>query len=97
MRGYAAGVPVDLVLARTDADHREESTQMAYPRNAADAGVPASPSLPEVERRVLDYWANDKTFVASVEAREAGPTGPTSTSSTTARRSRTGCPTTGTC
>ncbi|HLT09527.1 MAG TPA: isoleucine--tRNA ligase, partial [Micromonosporaceae bacterium] len=49
---------------------------MAYPKNApADASVPASPDLPEVERRVLDYWANDKTFVASVEAREAGPNG----------------------
>ena len=48
---------------------------MAYPRNASDATVPASPSLPEVERRVLDYWANDKTFVASVEAREAGASG----------------------
>jgi hypothetical protein len=36
-------------------DHREESTKMAYPKNAPAAGVPASPSLPEVERRVLDY------------------------------------------
>ena len=48
---------------------------MAYPKNAPDAGVPASPSLPEVERRVLDYWANDKTFVASVEARDTGVDG----------------------
>jgi isoleucyl-tRNA synthetase len=46
---------------------------MAYPRNAPDtAGVPASPSLPEVERQVLDYWANDKTFVASIDARADG-------------------------
>jgi isoleucyl-tRNA synthetase len=45
---------------------------MAYPRNDPGAGVPASPSLPEVERRVLDYWASDKTFTASVEARETG-------------------------
>jgi isoleucyl-tRNA synthetase len=39
------------------------------------ATVPASPDLPAVERRVLDYWAADKTFVASVEAREAGVNG----------------------
>jgi isoleucyl-tRNA synthetase len=45
---------------------------MAYPKNSAEAGVPASPNLPEVERQVLDYWAADKTFVASVEARAAG-------------------------
>ncbi len=48
---------------------------MAYPKNAPTAGVPASPDLPEVERRVLDYWANDKTFMASVENREAGVDG----------------------
>ena len=40
---------------------------MAYPLHSTEGGVPASPSLPEVERRVLDYWANDKTFVASVD------------------------------
>ena len=49
---------------------------MAYPKSAADAaGVAASPNLPEVERAVLDYWANDKTFVASVESRDAGTNG----------------------
>src|SRR5258705_8921433 len=49
---------------------------MAYPMSAPDAaGVPASPNLPEVERGVLDYWANDKTFLTSVEARDAGPDG----------------------
>jgi isoleucyl-tRNA synthetase len=45
---------------------------MAYPKNSTETGVPASPDLPEVERRVLDYWAADKTFAASVEARAAG-------------------------
>ncbi|SDZ26700.1 Isoleucyl-tRNA synthetase [Micromonospora pattaloongensis] len=45
---------------------------MAYPKNAPDGtGVPASPDLPGVERRVLDYWTADKTFEASVEARPA--------------------------
>jgi len=43
---------------------------MAYPRNGA-AGVPASPDLPAVERDVLSFWAVDKTFEASVEARPA--------------------------
>jgi isoleucyl-tRNA synthetase len=45
---------------------------MSYPKNAAKPGVPASPNLPEVERGVLDYWAADKTFAASVESRAAG-------------------------
>ncbi|GAA1795832.1 isoleucine--tRNA ligase [Planosporangium flavigriseum] len=47
---------------------------MAYPKNAP-AGVPASPDLPEVERRVLDYWKSDRTFQASVEDRPAGNQG----------------------
>ncbi|HEU4425210.1 MAG TPA: isoleucine--tRNA ligase, partial [Pilimelia sp.] len=38
-------------------------------------GVSASPDLPAVERRVLDYWAADKTFEASVEQRPAGERG----------------------
>ena len=49
---------------------------MAYPKHDHDAtGVPASPSLPEVERRVLDYWAGDKTFAASVDSRDPGVNG----------------------
>ncbi len=58
----------------TMADHRA-----TYPRATSGpdqpTGVPASPSLPEVERNVLGYWAADKTFVASVEARDAGVNG----------------------
>src|SRR5438270_4223160 len=42
-----------------------------YPKNSS-GGVPASPDLPAVERDVLDFWAADKTFVASVEQRAAG-------------------------
>lgn len=46
---------------------------MAYPRHAQDkAGVTASPNLPELEQQVLDHWASDKTFVASIDARSAG-------------------------
>ncbi|MEV0566407.1 isoleucine--tRNA ligase [Dactylosporangium sp. NPDC050588] len=48
---------------------------MAYPMHNAAPGVPASPDLPEVERGVLDYWAADKTFEASVEQRDAGVDG----------------------
>ena len=48
---------------------------MAYPMHEAAAGVPASPDLPAVERKVLDYWEADKTFGASVERRPAGDKG----------------------
>jgi isoleucyl-tRNA synthetase len=48
---------------------------MVYPLHDGTAGVPASPDLPAVERRVLEYWAADKTFEASVEQRPAGDEG----------------------
>ncbi|GAB3862471.1 isoleucine--tRNA ligase [Dactylosporangium cerinum] len=48
---------------------------MAYPMHNAAQGVPASPNLPEVERGVLDHWATDKTFEASVDQRDAGADG----------------------
>jgi isoleucyl-tRNA synthetase len=48
---------------------------MAYPLHESGTGVPASPDLPAVERRVLEHWTADKTFEASVEAREAGADG----------------------
>lgn len=45
---------------------------MAYPlHDPATTGVPASPDLPAVERRVLEHWTADQTFEASVEARPA--------------------------
>ena len=34
--------------------------------------VPRQPDLPSLEQRVLDFWADDDTFRASVEQREAG-------------------------
>jgi isoleucyl-tRNA synthetase len=46
-----------------------------YPKHTAATGVPASPDLPAVERAVLDHWAADKTFEASVEQRPAGADG----------------------
>jgi isoleucyl-tRNA synthetase len=48
---------------------------MAYPKHTDAAGVPASPDLPAVERAVLDHWAADKTFEASVDQRPAGENG----------------------
>jgi isoleucyl-tRNA synthetase len=49
---------------------------MAYPlHDAAAEGVPASPDLPAVERGVLDYWVQDKTFQASIDGRPAGENG----------------------
>ena len=56
---------------------------MAYPkarvgeRNGRTDGesVPSRPNFPQLEMDVLDYWAKDHTFDASVEAREAGVNG----------------------
>jgi isoleucyl-tRNA synthetase len=59
---------------------------MAYPKvpmsGTADSGnpgepaaVPAQPSFPLMERDTLAYWAADRTFPASVNARPAGENG----------------------
>ncbi|GAB2758591.1 isoleucine--tRNA ligase [Terrabacter koreensis] len=57
---------------------------MTYPKvttndDAADpsnrAGVPSNPRFPEIEERVLTYWDEDGTFIASVENRDAGTDG----------------------
>jgi isoleucyl-tRNA synthetase len=48
---------------------------MAYPLHDPAGSVPASPDLPAVERQVLEHWAADKTFEASVEQRAAGEQG----------------------
>ena len=44
------------------------------PSSRSDA-VPSRPSFPALEAEVLEYWRRDGTFVASVEAREAGTNG----------------------
>jgi isoleucyl-tRNA synthetase len=49
------------------ADERGEGTERA--------GVVPSPRFPEIEERVLRYWDEDGTFVASVEQRDAGRNG----------------------
>ena len=49
---------------------------MTYPKaSATDDAVSASPRFPEIEERVLNYWAADDTFRASVENRPAGADG----------------------
>ncbi|WP_216207799.1 isoleucine--tRNA ligase [Amycolatopsis aidingensis] len=37
--------------------------------------VPSQPSFPALERDVLAYWETDRTFIATVEAREPGTDG----------------------
>ncbi|NMM22318.1 MAG: isoleucine--tRNA ligase [Phycicoccus sp.] len=54
---------VDFLPDQTTADH------------AARVGVVASPKFPEIEERILKYWDEDGTFMASVEARDAGENG----------------------
>jgi len=41
-----------------------------YPRNVPADGVPASPSFPDIEQRVLAFWKKDATFQASIDQRE---------------------------
>ncbi|WP_270887626.1 isoleucine--tRNA ligase [Pedococcus sp. 5OH_020] len=60
---------------------------MTYPKVSCDAtaltpgssrepvGVPSAPSFPAIEERVLRYWDEDGTFLASVENRSAGQDG----------------------
>ena len=55
--------------------HRPSSPTQLSEASSRQAGVPASPDLPALEHDVLAYWQADGTFVASVEAREAGPDG----------------------
>jgi isoleucyl-tRNA synthetase len=46
---------------------------MTYPRvDTAGQGLTPSPRFPDIERRVLEHWAQDRTFVRSVEQRDAG-------------------------
>jgi len=57
---------------------------MTYPRvttsddadqPVSSGGVPSNPRFPEIEQRVLKYWAQDGTFIASVEGRDPGTDG----------------------
>ncbi|MFC3448888.1 isoleucine--tRNA ligase [Amycolatopsis speibonae] len=48
-----------------------------YPKAQVDGetGVPSQPSFPESEKRVLAYWESDRTFQASIDARDPGVNG----------------------
>ncbi len=50
---------------------------MTYPKASTTGAtsVPSSPRFPEVEEKVLDYWEQDGTFQASIDARDAGENG----------------------
>ncbi|MGA8047528.1 MAG: class I tRNA ligase family protein, partial [Dermatophilaceae bacterium] len=53
---------------------------MAYPKvshvsDGSTQAVPSAPSFPAVEQAVLKYWDEDRTFIASVENRDAGENG----------------------
>ncbi|MBM9460667.1 isoleucine--tRNA ligase [Nocardioides sp. zg-536] len=53
---------------------------MTYPKVSTDrtseqGAVPGSPRFPEIEERVLAYWAEDDTFRASVAQRDGGEHG----------------------
>lgn len=50
---------------------------MTYPKVTTDpsGNVPSSPRFPEIEERILGYWAEDDTFRASVEQRDSGASG----------------------
>ncbi|WP_432278464.1 hypothetical protein [Nocardia carnea] len=54
----------------------ENSSSSAYPR--VDLGGGSGVTFPELERAVLDAWAADGTFRASIDNRAPGPdeTGP---------------------
>ncbi len=54
---------VDFLPDQTTADH------------AARVGVVASPKFPGIEERILKYWDEDGTFMASVEGRDPGENG----------------------
>src|SRR5699024_1485786 len=46
-----------------------------YQNQRSAFGLSASPSFPDLEQRILEFWEADDTFRASVEAREAGENG----------------------
>jgi isoleucyl-tRNA synthetase len=50
---------------------------MTYPKVTTDPtnSVPASPRFPGIEERILAYWAEDGTFQASIDNRDAGENG----------------------
>ena len=56
-------------------DHERDLDPTTDDAPRGRAGVVASPRFPAIEERVLRYWDEDGTFMASVEARESGENG----------------------
>ncbi|HYJ76309.1 MAG TPA: isoleucine--tRNA ligase, partial [Kineosporiaceae bacterium] len=70
--------PGIVVLARHDEARTRRGLAVSYPRyqdTDRTGDVPSTPRFPEIEDRVLRYWDDDGTFVASVEQRSAGTDG----------------------
>ena len=63
-------VPIGLTCrkARSHRRRRASDRRTAYPKLAAGA-----PDFPALELEVLDYWAHDDTFRASIERRDGAP------------------------
>ena len=53
----------------------DEATADNGAGHPARVGVVASPKFPTIEERILKYWDEDGTFMASVEGRDAGENG----------------------
>ncbi|WP_434612455.1 isoleucine--tRNA ligase [Arthrobacter sp. A5] len=51
------------------------SSASAAPAGAATAHVPAAARFPEIEERILKYWAEDGTFQASIDRRDSALAG----------------------
>ena len=43
---------------------------MSYPRHRTGDSIPASPRFPDIEHKVLAYWADHDTFQRSIDQRE---------------------------
>ncbi|MCU1508279.1 MAG: isoleucine-tRNA ligase [Glaciihabitans sp.] len=52
---------------------RTPSTAATTSHQGAAFGVPASPSFPAIEERILEFWKQDGTFQASIDQREGAP------------------------
>jgi len=46
---------------------------VTYPRTDLAPAISGAPSFPEIEEQVLQYWASDGTFQASIDARAGAP------------------------
>src|SRR5664280_2587709 len=71
---------VDFLPSDSVVDHRAVDDSVVLDAPVDDAvrrrhGVVASPDFPAIEERILKYWDQDGTFLASVEARDSGDNG----------------------